>query len=148
MAGRSPARFLAPLALVAFAIALLMVVSNASQSGSPETTATPATSGTAKPASSKKHGSGKTRKRHKRSYTVKSGDTPSGIAEATGVPLSELLALNPDLDPQSLTVGQKLRLRRWAAAPARGRSSSPRSCSPCSCPRRARRRGLPRAPRP
>jgi LysM repeat protein len=112
MAGRSPARFLAPLALVAFAIALVMVVSNASQSGNPETTATPATSGTTKPASSKKHGSGKTRKRHKRSYTVKSGDTPSGIAEATGVPLSELLALNPDLDPQSLTVGQKLRLRR------------------------------------
>jgi LysM repeat protein len=112
MAGRSPARFLAPLALVAFAIALVMVVSKASDIGGSETTATPATSGATKPASSSKKASGKTRRRHKRTYTVKAGDTPTGIAEATGVPLSQLLALNPDLDPQSLTVGQKLRLRR------------------------------------
>jgi LysM repeat protein len=113
MAGRSPARYLAPLALVAFAVALVMVVSNSADNGGTETTVTPSSSSaTKKPAAASKSGSGKGRKRHKRTYTVKAGDTPSGIAEATGVPLSELLALNPDLDPQSLTVGQKLRLRR------------------------------------
>jgi LysM repeat protein len=112
MAGRSPARYLAPLALVAFAVALVMVVSKTADTGSQETTASPSPSSATKSASSSKKGSGKARKHRKRTYTVKSGDTPSGIAEATGVPLSQLLALNPDLDPQSLTVGQKIRLRR------------------------------------
>ena len=51
MAGRSPARFLAPLALIAFTVALLMVISsgNGSQGGEepasnaqPAATATPA----------------------------------------------------------------------------------------------------------
>ena len=42
---------------------------------------------------------------------VKAGDTPSGIAEKTGVPLSQILELNPDLDDQTLTVGDKLKLR-------------------------------------
>ncbi len=43
---------------------------------------------------------------------VKGGDTPSGIAEKTGVPLARILALNPDLDPQTLTPGTKIKLRR------------------------------------
>ena len=40
------------------------------------------------------------------------GDTPSGIAEKTGVPLATLQRLNPRLDPQTLSPGQKIRLRR------------------------------------
>lgn len=47
-----------------------------------------------------------------RTYTVKAGDTLGMIAEQTGVSLSELQELNPDLDPQSLTVGDRIRLRR------------------------------------
>jgi LysM repeat protein len=43
---------------------------------------------------------------------VRPGDTPSTIAERTGVPLEDLEALNPDIDPQQLTPGQRLRLRR------------------------------------
>jgi LysM repeat protein len=112
MAGRSPARYLAPLALVAFAVALVMVVSKATDSGGQEATVSPTPSSATKSASASKRGSGKSRKHRRRTYTVKPGDTPSGIAEATGVPLSQLLALNPNLDPQSLTVGQKIRLRR------------------------------------
>jgi LysM repeat protein len=46
------------------------------------------------------------------SYTVKSGDTLGSIAESAGVAVTELQELNPDLDPQSLTVGQRIRLRR------------------------------------
>ena len=38
------------------------------------------------------------------------GDTPSGIAEKVGVDLETILELNPDLDPQTLTPGTKLKL--------------------------------------
>ncbi len=44
-------------------------------------------------------------------YTVKPGDTPSSIAEEAGIPLERLLELNPDIDPQALSPGQRLRLR-------------------------------------
>ncbi len=43
-------------------------------------------------------------------YTVKAGDTPSGIAEKTGVPLDTILELNPDIDPQTLAPDQELKL--------------------------------------
>src|SRR5829696_8587725 len=106
MARRSPARLLAPLALVGFVIALLVVINGAGPDGSSEKTGSkPATSATATPAKKQK-----ARKQRKR-YTVKAGDTPSGIAEKTGVPLSQILELNPDLDDQSLTVGDKIKLR-------------------------------------
>ena len=107
MAGRSPARFLAPIALVAFALALFVVVSNTANGGGGKTgaqrTAEPATA-TPKPKAGKK-------KRVRRTYTVKSGDTPSGIAVKVGVPLDTILELNPDLDPQTLTPGTKIKLR-------------------------------------
>jgi LysM repeat protein len=106
MAARSPARFLAPLALVAVVAALWMVVHHGSSggSGSSGSSATQAQP-TATPAS--KH------KKHKkpRFYTVKPGDTPSGIAEKTGVPLTKIESLNPGLDPQALSPGTRLKLR-------------------------------------
>jgi LysM repeat protein len=110
MAGRSPARFLAPLALVATALALYLVVQSTTRDDT-ETPATPsATSGSTKSTAKAKRNA---KKRHRRrSYTVKSGDTPSGIAEKTGVPLDRILELNPDLDPQSLTPGTKIKLRQ------------------------------------
>lgn len=43
-------------------------------------------------------------------YIVESGDTFSTIAEKCGVDLDALLALNPDIDPRSLQVGQELKL--------------------------------------
>jgi LysM repeat protein len=46
-----------------------------------------------------------------KTYTVKSGDTLTAIAHKTGVPLSEILALNPEVDPQILIAGQTLKLR-------------------------------------
>jgi LysM repeat protein len=42
---------------------------------------------------------------------VKSGDTLVSIAHRTGVPVSHILALNPDVDPQILIAGQTLQLR-------------------------------------
>ena len=45
------------------------------------------------------------------SYVVESGDTLSSIAEETGTTVEELQRLNPDIDPQILVSGQKLKLR-------------------------------------
>jgi LysM repeat protein len=110
MAGRSPARFLAPLALVAAALALYLVVQSTSRDDTETPAAPSATTGSSKSAAKAKRNA---KKRHRRrTYTVKSGDTPSGIAEKTGVPLDRLLELNPDLDPQSLTPGTKIKLRQ------------------------------------
>ncbi len=108
MAGRSPARFIAPRALVAFALALFVVVSSTTKNdaGSPDAkdAGQPAQT-TSTPTAEKKQ------RKQPRSYTVKSGDTPSGIAEKVNVPLETILELNPDLDPQALAPGTKLKLR-------------------------------------
>jgi LysM repeat protein len=107
MARRSPVRFLAPIALVGFVVALYVVVNGTrDDAGSRGNSAAPAASASATPG---KHQ--KTRKLHK-TYTVKPGDTPSSIAEKTNVPLSQIQDLNPNLDEQTLSVGQKIKLRR------------------------------------
>ena len=101
----TPARLLAPLALVAAAIALFVVVtsgSGSSESQSDNAAATPA----ATRASSPEPTTTPTRK----TYTVKPGDTPSGIAEKLDVELDDLLAANPDADPAALTVGSELKI--------------------------------------
>jgi LysM repeat protein len=108
MAGRSPARFLAPLALVAFVMALFIVVTSAEPD--PDGTRAPNQSSGTAPTASPTDAAGKPKGR--RRYTVRAGDTPSSIAEKTGVPLEEILRLNPDLDPQTLSPGERIRLRQ------------------------------------
>ena len=110
MAPRSPARFLAPLALVAFGIALFVVVT--SSPSDPETTAEPNRATEAQPSGNRATGEEKPERKGPRRYTVKPGDTPSSIAEKTGVPLEEILRLNPDLDPQTLSPGERIKLRQ------------------------------------
>jgi LysM repeat protein len=107
MARRSPARFLAPIALVAFAVVLYSVVQDTRESpgGNSGSTATATPTATSKTAKKKKKKSSK-----RKTYTVKSGDTPSGIAEKTGVSLETLQELNPDLDPGTLAPGQRIKL--------------------------------------
>ena len=109
MAGRSPARFIAPLALVAFALALFIVVSSTTKDDGNS----PGARDSSQPAQSTASPNGKSGKKKKRprSYTVKTGDTPSGIAEKVNVPLDQILELNPDLDPQTLTPGTEIKLR-------------------------------------
>src|SRR3954465_14149764 len=104
MAGRSPVRFLAPLALVAFAVALFIIVGgNGGPSGEqPAGNATPAATATS--------AAGGKPKRKRKVYVVKPGDTPSGIADKTGVTLEQLEKANPDLDPQLLAPGQRIKL--------------------------------------
>src|SRR6476661_8860137 len=105
MAGRSPARFLAPIALIAFAFALYSVVKDQSApaGGNSAGSATPTATATAK--SSKK---AKKKKRAK-TYVVKSGDTLSAIAERTKLSQEKIIDLNPDLDPSTLAPGQKIK---------------------------------------
>ncbi len=110
MARRSPARFLAPLALVAVLVALFAIVSGPSTS---EEEATPDQATEAQPTGTpESRDEGERERRPRRTYMVKPGDTPSQIAEETGVPLEQILELNPDLDPQTLSPGQRLRLRQ------------------------------------
>jgi LysM repeat protein len=106
MARRSPARFLAPLALVGCVVALFVVVSSTrDEGGTREGGAQPAASATATPTKKQKA------RKQRRTYKVKPGDTPSSIAEKTNVPLSQIQELNPDLDDQTLSVGQRIKLR-------------------------------------
>ena len=44
-------------------------------------------------------------------YEVKSGDTLISIAHRMGVPVVRIENLNPEIDPQSLIVGEQLKLR-------------------------------------
>lgn len=104
MTYRSPARYLALLALLAAAFAVYLVVQSGSsgESSSSASTTAPATRTTT---TTKQH------RATKRTYTVRPGDTLSGIAERTGVPLTRLEQLNPDVDVNTLNAGQRLKLR-------------------------------------
>jgi LysM repeat protein len=108
---RSPARWLAPVALVACAFAVYTVV-NATllSSNDPARTRPPASesSGTSKTRTVSERSRQRTRRR--RTYTVQPGDTLSSIAVKTGVSLARIQALNPNLDSQALQTGQRVKL--------------------------------------
>jgi len=100
---RNIARVLAPLALVAALIAVVVVV-QASKPGSSDSSGTPA-------ATQRTTTQQRTPARGRpRVYVVKAGDTLTGVAERTGVALVEIQRLNPDVDPNALQTGQRLRL--------------------------------------
>ena len=107
---RSPVRLLAPIALVACAFALVVVVAASDVTGgggggdkSANDDSPPPSAGTTEREQAPR--------KQKRSYTVQLGDSLGAIAEKTGVDVETIQLLNPELDPQSLTVGQKIKLR-------------------------------------
>lgn len=96
------ARLAAALALL-LAVLVVVVVASAALSGSDSS-----------PSHHKgqSHSQGEKKPRTKaKTYTVQSGDTLTAIAHRTGVPVAEILALNPEVDPQILIAGQTLKLR-------------------------------------
>ena len=99
------ARVLAPLALVACGLALFLLVSETltgdDDDGRAERQRPPAE----QQRNEKPKFEGDT-------YVVVPGDTFSGIAVKTGIPLSRLERLNPDLDTATLNAGQQIKLRR------------------------------------
>lgn len=100
--GTAVSRILAVIALGAAAVAVIVVIGSAT--GGEE-----GGKGPKKPAAGKKHA--KKPKTKAKTYEVKSGDSLSAIADRTGIPVERIERLNPDLDPQALTIGQKLKLR-------------------------------------
>jgi LysM repeat protein len=112
----SPLRLIAPIALVVFAVALVLVISSSGGSGGDEGKSNANAAEKAKdlgtPASERRSKHRSKRDRLPQDvYIVKSGDTLGGIAEKTGVPVERLQELNPGLDQFSLVEGQRIKLR-------------------------------------
>jgi LysM repeat protein len=104
---RASARLFAPIALIACAIAVLVILAGSfggDDSDSPTATSEPTgqsdtdTQTTPEPSAPA-------------NYTVKAGDTLGAISEETGVSVETIELLNPEVDPQALIAGQKLKLR-------------------------------------
>ena len=109
--GRSRlARLFAPLALIACAIATLAIVTGSGALGGDDE---PETAGTRDvPAATETETTRERPNRRRRAtYTIKADDTLSGIAEANGTTVERLQELNPELDPQGLVAGQRIKLR-------------------------------------
>jgi LysM repeat protein len=105
----SPARLLAPISLVAFVLALFLVIASSDTSDDSDN-GSRNTDGQGEQISTV--GDTTTEPSVSRTfYTVKTGDTLAAIAETVEVPVTRLQELNPELDPQALVSGQKIRLR-------------------------------------
>ncbi len=111
MAARRAGRFLAPLALLVTALAIgLVIKDHVGGKGSPGATTSAITSSGGGLSQGPRLPTKK--KTAPKFYTVKSGNTLSGIAAQTGVPVTTIENLNPGLNPSALQTGQRLRLRR------------------------------------
>jgi LysM repeat protein len=109
--GRSSfARLLALLALIAVSVAVVAIVMGSGVVGDDSSES----AGTRDLPAATEQGTTTEKKQQKRTpatYTIKANDTLSGIAEQHGTTVEHLLELNPELDPQGLVAGQKIKLR-------------------------------------
>jgi LysM repeat protein len=109
---RSPARVLAPVALVVFGIAVLIILASSGGSDRSSSKSDRATKAEQRDLRVKKRRARERSSQASRSvYVVQAGDTLGGIAVKTGVSVERLQELNPNVDPQALTSGQRLKLR-------------------------------------
>jgi LysM repeat protein len=106
----SLARLLAPLALIAFAVVVAVMVLDSGVVGDGEGDNSAGTS-ELPAATERTTTSGRRAKRRPATYTIKANDTLSGIAAEHGTTVDRLEELNPELDPQGLVAGQKIKLR-------------------------------------
>jgi LysM repeat protein len=97
------ARIFAALALLGAVVVVVVVIASSGGDGSGSSG-----KGNGSGHAAKKHGHPQTKAA---SYTVQTGDTLTSIAHETGVPVAEILKLNPEVDPQILIAGEKLKLR-------------------------------------
>jgi LysM repeat protein len=108
-------RVLAPLAFFTAATILVLLVHsslNADETGTSapraaqtETGGSPGTA-TGQPTTTRASGV-----QRKRFYQVRTGDTLEAIAARFNTTTADLLELNPDIDPLTLTPGQRIRIR-------------------------------------
>jgi hypothetical protein len=103
MVARNPARYLAPVALLATTVATIVIVNEVGDSRHRASAVRGLTRAPTRP-----------RRRPSRPamYVVRAGDSLSTISVKTGVSVTTLQALNPGIDPAALQTGQRLRLRR------------------------------------
>jgi LysM repeat protein len=104
------ARLLAPLALLAFAVIVAAMVLGSGVVGDDQNDDSEGTSSlpaATEPTTTTEQGT----KRGPATYTIKANDTLSGIAAEHGTTVDRLLELNPEIDPQGLVAGQKIKLR-------------------------------------
>lgn len=105
-----PTHLLAPLALIVVAGAVAVVIMNSNAIGGDdnenggEVTTTQQTE-------TERVRTTPSGRRLRRNYVVRPGDSFGSIAERTGVSVDELERLNPEVDPQALVVGQRIKLR-------------------------------------
>ena len=120
-------RWLGPAALAITVLAVALIVSSSTGNGSDE----PASSTSTGETQAREEGRTTARERPRttgdeggrttattattpdggaKTYTVRAGDNFGAIAEDTGVSVKELQELNPTVDPQALTVGEKIKL--------------------------------------
>ena len=100
------ARLLALLAIAAVAIAVILIYQSFKDEKNDDKK-----SGSQKTAPRAQENEPKKQRTKAKTYTVQSGDTLTSIAHKTGVPVAEILALNPEVDPQILIAGQTLKLK-------------------------------------
>lgn len=100
MAVRGPGRFLAPLALIVsvFGVMVVVLISRV-DAPSPVQPTHQSTANDTRSTKPKRH-----------AYVVKPGDNLTVIAEKTGVSIETIERLNPDVDPQALAAGARLKL--------------------------------------
>ena len=104
---QSPARVLAPLSLAVCSVAFLFVLftSGSGDDGNSAERSAERSTNTERTQTSR------AQRRRRTSYTVKTGDTLAAIAEKVDLSVERLQELNPELDPQALVSGQKIKLR-------------------------------------
>ncbi len=100
MQPRSAARYLAPIALAVALAGTYIVIHNGLTSSPSRIQQAP------------RRGGARHRHARRRFYVVGAGENLTGIAARTGVPVGQIEALNPKIDPNSLQSGLRLRLRR------------------------------------
>ncbi|HET8823308.1 MAG TPA: LysM domain-containing protein [Thermoleophilaceae bacterium] len=106
------ARLLAPLALIISTVAVIAIVLGSGAVGGDDNGAENADTRDVPAATDGTTATERQRRRRGRAtYTIKANDTLSGIAAANNTTVERLQELNPDLDPQGLVAGQKIKLR-------------------------------------
>ena len=94
------ARLLAPIAVIALAAVVIAVLAG-SLGGTDSDDGKGGKGG----------GKAKTERTDEKFYTVEPGDSLTSISNKTGVGVNKLSQLNPELDPQALISGQRVKLR-------------------------------------
>ena len=105
------ARVLAVLALAGVALAIFLIISSATEDSDGGDKNKPKVQRQGNPNQGDQNGNGDPKSDQPKFYVVQPGDSLSLIAEKTGVSLERLQQLNPDIDPQLLPSGVKLKLR-------------------------------------